>query len=78
MAPNSWNNFVKQSSKSSKKSPSQLSHLYKNHMAQLVTVHIDYIESLHRKIAELSTQCVSNRLLLDLLTYDEPLFETQP
>jgi hypothetical protein len=47
-------------------------------MAQLVTVHIDYIESLHRKIAELSTQCVSNRLLLDLLTYDEPLFETQP
>lgn len=50
-------------------------------MAQLVTVHIDYIESLHRRIAELSTECISitntNRLLINLLTYDEPLIETQ-
>lgn len=82
MPPNSWNDYVKKRSKTSKQSPSQLSHLYRNHMAQLVTVHIDYIHSLHQKVDELSRECIliknQNAILLNILTYDEPLFETQP
>jgi hypothetical protein len=82
MPPNAWNEFVKQQSKRNKNSPSQLSHLWKNKMSQLVTVHIDYLLHLHTKIAELQQKCsnldIENKYLNNIITCDEPLSETQP
>jgi hypothetical protein len=80
MAPSAWNEFVKQqTSENAHMLPGQLSHLYKNKMSHLVTVHIDYIKQLHQTIAELQKQCMEtqneNRYLKEVLyvIYDGPL-----
>lgn len=39
-----------------------LSHLWKNKMAGLVTLHVDYITELHRKLQELETKVSQMRL----------------
>ena len=83
MAPSAWNKFVKQeTSKTPHMLPAQLSHLWKNRMSRLVTIHIDYIEFLHNKISNLEKECsdvrTQNVYLKNVLQIicDEPLSET--
>ena len=64
MPQNEWIKFIKQK----KESITQLSHLYKNEKSKLVTLHIDYVHDLHKKIDSLQKQCNELQWQVNYLT----------